>query len=561
MLLGDRVYHLQYSFEDRIFHIVRDHWEDFRFQYGVVENRNIELYEWNLSERAKQTLRQKWNELYLVQETHIQNQRNLQEALEWNESLSINGPFQNTISGLGYFTNLADPNSVIPKLFRFQTHEIEIISKTLKRWEQNTSVASDGFDEVTPLPDTSSPLRLVSTIQTKTNHRIQRERKHFVRHFLQNPVQLYEQAFVKLEGDFFSLTHDEVIAWEGHLKQLVGELRICVLKNECFDWEEMSLLLRILYIQKSIQEGQILFPKKNFTGFSYFESIELPVSVLNTKQKEYEALFIEKRNEFKKEYHPISFYNWESFLSRYQSFMERKQFTEGIEFNLVGHNPYRYSVVNSLDTIHNTEINQRRKEWETYTKQIQTLYSYHLVLQNCTNELFFYLNLLFPEGKIGEETFWDPLTHRVYGLNFVPSIAAMKFSSSPYTKEYKLYPSYRNLKRKQIKDWKEIHFKERFVPTSIIYRPNPMDHSFLFFTEESIWNRPILGFANLLWGVGYIGVGIVKAPFDGGKDVSKGTDTIFYSVPELFFFNIRKGHFPLIAADEIPEEYYEKETP
>ncbi|MBL0955715.1 MAG: hypothetical protein IBJ01_13175 [Leptospira sp.] len=561
LLLGDRVYHLQYSFEDQIFHIVRESWNDFRFQYGVIENRNIEFYKWNLSPSAKQTLRQKWNELYLVQETHIQNQKILEEDWESNEPQKKENEFRNTRIGFGYFTNIKDPNSPIPKQFHFQKEELKKIKSQLDQLKSDIIDKTSGHtSETIVLPDTSSPLRLVSTIQTNTNQMIQWERKFFVRMFLQNPVLLYEQAFVTLEGKEFNLTNEEILIWKGYQSKLVKELKSCILSNECQDWEELTLLLRVLYLQKSIDRKLIVFPKKNFTGFSYLEFTELPSAVINTKQNEYATLFMEKRKDFLSGYHPIQFYNWETFLSHYQSFMDGKTYTEGIEFNLVGNNPYPIDTDKTQYKKSELKVAESQNQAEIYTNKIRQLYSYNLVFQNCTNELFYYLNLMFPDGKIGGETFWDPLSNSIFGLNFIPSIAAKKLGSDNYTKEIKLYPSYRNLKRNNLKDWEEKYIIERFVPTSKIYRSNPMDHSFLFFTEESIWSRPILGFANIVYGLGYTGIGIIKSPIDKGRNFSEGTETIFYSLPELFFFNIRKGHFPLIAAEEIPKEYYHNES-
>lgn len=208
----------------------------------------------------------------------------------------------------------------------------------------------------------------------------------------------------------------------------------------------------------------------------------------------------------------------------------------------------------------NKDISKKEENLERYTKGIQNLYSYHLVDQNCTTELIRYMNEMFPEGKIGNEVFWKPISNKVISFNFIPSVAAFKLESSDSTKQIKVYPSYRNLKRKQLDRFSERYFQDRFVPTSKIYKTNPIDHSFLFFTEETIWDRPIYGLFNTVWGIGYTTVGVITAPFDKGKRFSKGTETVFYSLPELVFFNIRKGHFPFITAKEIPEEYYEKDS-
>ncbi|EOQ95399.1 hypothetical protein LEP1GSC195_2548 [Leptospira wolbachii serovar Codice str. CDC] len=555
---GDRVYHLQYSFEDKIFHIIRESWVDFRFQYGVVQNRNIEFYEWEISDLAKHTLRQKWNELYLVQQTHIQNQKKLEEEWETSE-LNVDGHrFSLPISGFGYFTNIPDPHSPIPKLFSFSKKEKDILKSSSIHWKETAKKIHLTKTEVS-LPDTDSPYRLIHSIQTKRDLLTNAEKKRFIRNYLLDPVLVYESAFFHLNGSEFRLSEQEIKVWRSYLTGLVHDLRYCVLESECNDWEEMTLLIRILYTQKSIAEGIIVFPKKNLDGFQYLPVVELPDSVLATKQEEYAKLFTLQKKIFASGYDSIQFFNWESFLVRYQSFLEQGVPPEGIEFNWVGYNPYKENSQN-LVISDEAEKQTRLKNYESYTNGIQNLYAYHLTHQNCTTELFRYMNEMFPEGQIGNETFWDPLSSTVSSLNFIPSVAALKLGSNSGTKQRKLYPSYRNLKRKKIANFTEKHFKESFVPTSKIYKQNPIDHPFLFFTEETVWNRPLLGLANTIYGVGYTGMGILSAPFDKGSRFSKGTESVFYSLPELVFFNIRKGHFPFIAAEEIPKEYYLKES-
>lgn len=555
---GDRVYHLQYSFEDKIFHIVREPWVDFRFQYGVVQNRNIEFYEWEISENAKHTLRQKWNELYLVQETHIQNQKKLEQEWEVSELNSDGNKFFLPISGFGYFTNIPDPHSPIPKLFSFSKKEKEILKRSSINWAEATKKIQSTKTNIS-LPNTDSPYRLIHSIQTKRDLLTNAEKKSFIRHYLLDPVLLYEPAFLQLNGSEFHLSETEIKVWKSYLNGLVHDLRFCIFESECNDWEEMTLLLRIVYIQKSIVLETIVFPKKNLDGFQYLPVIQLPESVKTTKQKEYDQLFTSQKKIFASGYDPIQFFNWESFLVRYQSFLEQGVAPEGIEFNWVGYNPYKENSQN-LAISDETENQAKQRNYESYTKGIQNLYSYHLTHKNCTTELFRYMNEMFPEGRIGNETFWDPLSNTVISLNFIPSVAALKLESNSGTIQKKLYPSYRNLKRKKITNFTEKHFKESFVPTSKIYKPNPIDHPFLFFTEETVWNRPILGLANTIYGIGYTGMGILSAPFDKGSRFSQGTESVFYSLPELVFFNIRKGHFPFIAAKEIPKEYYLKES-
>ena len=46
---------------------------------------------------------------------------------------------------------------------------------------------------------------------------------------------------------------------------------------------------------------------------------------------------------------------------------------------------------------------------------------------------------------------------------------------------------------------------------------------------------------NLLTGIGQMAWGLVKAPFDGGAELTAGAEGVVFSVPELAFVNLRKG--------------------
>nr|WP_275067085.1 hypothetical protein [Leptospira bandrabouensis] len=462
------------------------------------------------------------------------------------------------ISGFGYFTNISDPDSPIPKLFSFSQKEKDILKKSILSLAEFTKKDQLTTTDIS-LPNTDSPYRLIHLIQTKRNQIISTEKKSFIRNFLLDPVLIYEDSFFSLYGSEFHLNEEEIKIWKSHLVRLVKDLRFCLINSECNDWEEMTFLMRILYIQKSIDKKSIVFPKKQLNGFQYLPIVPLPDSVLTTKQKEYAQLFTLQKKKFISDYGPTHFFNWESFLARYQSFLESGVAPDGIEFNLVGHNPYQ-QIFKEFDDSDESEPTTKQNNLKTYTEGIQNLYSYHLTHQNCTTELFRYLNEMFPDGRIGNETFWDPLSSQVVSFNFIPSVAAWKLESNLGTKQRKKYLSYRNLKKMKTEGFTEKHFQERFVPSSKIYKTNPIDHPFLFFTEETVWNRPILGLANAVFGIGYTSMGVFTAPFDKGYRFSKGTEAVFYSLPELVFFNIRKGHFPFISAEEIPKEYYIKES-
>jgi hypothetical protein len=67
---------------------------------------------------------------------------------------------------------------------------------------------------------------------------------------------------------------------------------------------------------------------------------------------------------------------------------------------------------------------------------------------------------------------------------------------------------------------------------------------FLFFTDDTVAARPVLGALNLVAGIGVAAAGLAMLPVDRGDLLKSGLRGVLFSLPELAFFNIRKGSFP-----------------
>jgi hypothetical protein len=91
---------------------------------------------------------------------------------------------------------------------------------------------------------------------------------------------------------------------------------------------------------------------------------------------------------------------------------------------------------------------------------------------------------------------------------------------------------------------------ESMTLSSSIYTPRPRDSTFLFFTDGVFWRRPLLGLVNLGYAAGSSVVGLATAPFDGGERLRAAGTGVWYSLPELAFFNIRKGTFEYVPAED-----------
>jgi hypothetical protein len=99
-----------------------------------------------------------------------------------------------------------------------------------------------------------------------------------------------------------------------------------------------------------------------------------------------------------------------------------------------------------------------------------------------------------------------------------------------------------------------VFLRESNVVTSTLYRVQPQDSIFLFFTDDLVAPRPLFGAANLLTGLAASAVGLAMWPVDGGETLWAGLRGALFSLPELVFHNIRKGSFDPPVASTSAEE-------
>jgi len=135
--------------------------------------------------------------------------------------------------------------------------------------------------------------------------------------------------------------------------------------------------------------------------------------------------------------------------------------------------------------------------------------------------------------------------------SFIPVVAGRVVARNAPVASRTRLPGFRALAieraaREDAAGW--VALQESNTITSRIYRPHPKDSIFVFFSGGPIWIRPLAGVGNLVAGLGGAGVGLLVAPWDGGERWLRGVRGIAMSVPELFFFSVRKGSF-VVAPD------------
>lgn len=180
-----------------------------------------------------------------------------------------------------------------------------------------------------------------------------------------------------------------------------------------------------------------------------------------------------------------------------------------------------------------------------YAAALRELRGYDVARRNCVTEIFRTIDAgLGPDSavRLGGHVVTDGT------LNFIPFVSASAVGRE-YGATSEERPSYRRLALARMREEGRpavVAARESNVWTSRLYHRNAGDTFFLFFSEESPHLRPAFGLANLAAGSAAAAAGIVLLPFDRGATLREAGTGIAFSVPELFFVNLRKGSFQIV---------------
>jgi hypothetical protein len=200
---------------------------------------------------------------------------------------------------------------------------------------------------------------------------------------------------------------------------------------------------------------------------------------------------------------------------------------------------------------------------QSYTAALEQLYAYDLLRRNCVTELFAVINKALvqqipmqsvtldnstPEPAAAVRTASEQrlggFVDASDGLSFIPFVSAENVASSYTVVDNHEQKSYRTIRLTEMKRREApltVALRESNTITSTIYRPGADDSKFLFFTDDTLLFRPLFGAFNLLVGLGESLTGIATLPTEGTDRLIAGARGILFSLPELFFVNIRKG--------------------
>ncbi|MCZ8156358.1 MAG: hypothetical protein O9264_09595 [Leptospira sp.] len=533
------------------------------------------LYEIDIPAEEKEKFISHWDESYLIQKRWIQKLENAKKDLQFLSQIShseSNGEIDIEVEGLGYFQK-KDIGPVVSSnqqnLIRFDSFQLTT-DLNLLREQSDTFWLAKYRKSVTEEPTKSldlnrnNPQNLAfkpPIFQTSIFEEWQNNaQKQFVREHLLSPHSLQSDAFISMnQNESYRLTEKEMIHLNTVSEGLKTNLEMCISdRTQCTGTEEIVILIRLYACKESLAQGFYVVPKKaNEIPFYYPDSQLIPKPILEEKSREADVLFQITRQNFLAHYDELGFVDFEKNMAKIDAL--KKQSFDIINFESFPSKTgiRKFQKTKQIDEIAESLFPHSEKEYEFVSEIVPQIYPYHLIISNCTGEIFRYHNEFYQSEKDRERVLGGTVSEKVISLSFVPFISAKQIQKNYRINHVKKILSYRLIKKSEMNLSVFQNLKEDFRPLSTLYKKNPYDQSFLFFTDDTIFLRPIYGLTNITWALGVSTVGIISLPLDKGTRLYNGLQSVFFSFPELLFLNIRKGYFPYVTKKDLPKTYHE----
>lgn len=557
---GDWVYHFQY-YPDQIFHLVREPWYDFRYTYNILENRSLEIAKIFLDQKELTFLERGFNRLFLVQEKHLSNKKQMGNDVAILESL-LDSKQNYKVEGIGYISHKIQSSSSIrlrDKIIQihgssFLQSEINKIYQTIQElnWKPN------------PIPEDRISIWNYPTGATYLSNRYDSLLQRLaLLEAIQSGFGLDKKSLVHFPKNSVSpMTEEESIIL--HQLQLEVEARILSdITNPDSSYIELLHFLTYTIIEEMLTSNEFIF-LDSFTEYRIKVSWEksedldsLSTETLPLFQK-YRSIYLTRRLDIQ------GFIDIQDSANRVIEVMRAKDGLRPIRhihsktLPLKKGLPLQSPQINWNRNLLYSHLEETKLILKTYQAKLQEIYPYHLITKNCSSEIFESIHRIYGNNSEKVESILGKDIDPSKSLAFIPFYAMWDIEKNyNHTKSYSLL-SYRKAKVEYFKKTETgliVDLRESFVPTSTIYESNSEDHPFLFFTDDTILLRPIYGLGNFGTGMAYTMYGIVHLPFDNGKKFKNGIQSMFFSLPEIVFFNIRKGSFFKIKPGDLDPDF------
>ena len=551
--LNETVYHYQY-FPDGLFLLVRDAWSHFRYVYNDLENRTLSIAKVELTPATFKQIKDRFTKLYLIQTSHLNVLAGLQTDISLLESMLSAKPLF-ALPGAGLFSQHRHNNKHTRHLRKLidQRYGEEFLAIKIRKLDEQLA----SFVINPPKLDNA----IVSLEQTPnisvtpSQQYLELHLRHEALTTLAQTRSLQTNALMGSSGRALSDTEqrrliDYAASLEEDILSLVASLR----PDNGF-----PLLLataRYLAVQQSLETDKLLVLKP----FSE-QVLTVSAETVSRKQALIRRLATRSHAEFDKtrqqvfalahigeiDYNRLENSAARSYEIQRGALMQRPI---RVERERLLPSLARFVYVNSSEnTAHlQAKLARAKQNYAFYYNELQKQYRFSLITDNCVTALTRQIDASFTNESEQIAALGGRFEHGA-GFPFIPFQWFEAVQNHFRVSEVDILPSYR--KRRLAQLYRQEHpattyLREFNTLSSTIYDNTDSSNAFLLFTDDVFWPRPLYGITNLAFGLATAGVGLLTLPFDGSERIEAGLHGALFSLPELFFFNIRKGGFEFV---------------
>ncbi|EQA38446.1 hypothetical protein LEP1GSC047_2407 [Leptospira inadai serovar Lyme str. 10] len=560
--IDDTIYHFQY-YPDEIFRLIREPYERFSYSYNVYSNRSSKIVRFSLPNEGWEKIRSGFDRLSLQQFKHLSNLESMRsDTLFLKEILSADRKV--SVPASGYFRETPDSELTkeLSERLRTELGNSWLGKVRSKIKSELFQAAKEGRFSDFPRYPSVDPKTYPFYGGGPSDWFLVRLEKLSFLHAVETGSSLNTEAsFSPISATINDREREQL----KDLKESLIVSLLASLREDSLDWGYPALvsLARILAIEESLNSGKlhflITFPP--FADTVSQENIRENIALAEKASEElYTAAthFRETLNSLQ-DLSEEEYRKWEDLENRafeLRSGLTRKISVRNTFEKLLPTLPakitYSFPLPEEAELKKSLRSSEEREK--EYYNSLKYLYRFHILRKNCTTEIFDSLETILS----GEEyTKW--LGQKVNprrSLSFIPFVAYNRVKNDWNFRSEESVLSYRKRRLEFMSRTESsllVSLRESNTVSSTIYESNPEDSSFLFFTDDVFFVRPIYGIANIGYGLGNGIFGVFTLPFDGGKRLKSGFQSAFFSLPELAFFNIRKGSFPKVSPKETPK--------
>jgi hypothetical protein len=573
---GRDVYHFQ--FEGDLLVLQRDRADEFFYVYALLGNRTIHSTRVAVSEETLSRLVDGFRRRHRAQEAQIRVQDDLHRdraLLEFladlDEHPSVKGgELLLSIPGLGYFessaTDSGERSATLESLRReiARVHGPEFLAKRRRgiAREMRALYREDPAAWPIELPTSVDDYPLFA--QSYSSRWVDLRAARAALDVLETARSLADATHHAPDDDVFQLSSEDVATLERFATKLAGHL-VDVANSRRSDWGQTLLvgMARLVALDRSIASGRLVFldtfPEES-SGVARV-ALRRGGGLVSTMLSESRSQFEASRAHFRQSSDPAEL-GWERLEERSNRYFEmlRSQREDRALRVARGHLvPSRtgvYPVASNPSTPGAARSEHAERAGErvsAYAREMRRLHRYDLFTQNCSTAIFETVNASLDGSVEVSETQLGGHIGGPFSLAFIPFVSSQQVNERYRVTRRETIPSYRQRRLQEMKErenpvWVALRESNSFSAES--YQRHSDDSFFVFFTDEALLLRPLMGVINLVASIGETLVGVVTAPVDRGEVLIRGLRGTLVSLPELAFVNIRKG-----SNDWIPSEH------